>query len=211
MIDILSKLDGKWEVGYKPKDLAQVVLKDLDYYLPIVLEGIAQDKKKLQSGCSEILSIVSEVKPEVIYPYVDTFIRNLNSERPVLRWEAVCTLGNLISVDNENKIIPHLSKIIENLTSDSIVLKLHSFRAMIKIAIEKKEVRDKIVNVSLDHREYFEGNTVGFLFEEFAKLAHLDGYNRDAVIALLEEYLDSNEKILARKSKKAFKEFSKKK
>jgi len=80
-------------------------------YVEPLIKGLSSEKKKVQSGTSEIVSLLSVDHPELLKPYMELFITNLTAKTPVLRWEAVCTLGNLARVDDEKKT----EKILETL------------------------------------------------------------------------------------------------
>jgi hypothetical protein len=64
----------------------------------------------VQSGSAELVSLLSEDRPDLIVPYFDIFIRNLKAKDPILRWETVCTLGNLVGVDEKKKKLSVLPK-----------------------------------------------------------------------------------------------------
>ena len=98
-IDILSALDGKWEDGTRPKDLfANHIAGSPADYLPAILAGLAGEKRKVQSGCAELAALISETTPELLLPHADLFVANLDADAPVLRWEAVCVIGNLAAL-----------------------------------------------------------------------------------------------------------------
>ena len=105
MIELHDILDGKWEDGTRPKDLyTEHIAKSPKKYLDSIINGLESDQKRIQSGCAEIASLLSEDSPELLYPYASSFVSNLDAKAPVLRWEAVCTLGNLAAID-EKKIV----------------------------------------------------------------------------------------------------------
>jgi hypothetical protein len=125
--NILELLDGKWTDGTRPKNIYELYIsKNPADYTEKVIAGLNSEKRKVQSGCAEIASLLSEHKPEMLYPYIELFVSNLEVKAPVLRWEAVCTLGNLASVD-KNRLTPtYIGQIGSFLSDKSIVLQGHT-------------------------------------------------------------------------------------
>ena len=145
-VNIFKILDGKWEDGTRPKDLYNLYIsKEPMQYIGFILAGLEGDKRKVQSGCAELASLLSEDKPELLYPHIDFFIQNLTSKAPVLRWEAVCTLGNLAKVDENEKIRTSVDTVIGFLNDKSIVLQGHSVRALVKIVSKFPDLAPKIL------------------------------------------------------------------
>lgn len=209
MLDIITILSGKWEDGTRPEDLAVTVLQDVDMYMPILFEGLNHKKKKVQSGCAVILSTISEVKPNKMIKDIDLFIKNIDAKEPVKKWHAICTLGNIVQEDKEDKIAKNVERIYNHLQNKSVVLRIHCLRALIKIAVYRDDLRSDIVDNILANRTYFVRNEIGFIFEEMAKLAKFDNYNRSNVLDLIKNYENSEVSILSKKAKKSLKEFGK--
>ncbi len=92
--------------------------------------------------------MLSEDRPDLLIPYFDIFIGNLGAKAPILRWEAVCTLGNLARVDEEKRILPLLPRMYPLLEHKSIVLANHTVQALAKIAehnhVKAEEILDKL-------------------------------------------------------------------
>jgi hypothetical protein len=203
MKDILSILDGKWEDGTRPKDLYELYIsKNPTEYLDTIVEGLNSSKRKVQSGCAELASLLSEDTPEILYAYLELFISNLDAKAPVLRWEAVCAIGNLAPVDKK-KVIPSLvDKISLFLEDKSIVLQGHSVRALTKISKAFPETAPAVFERFIASVERFPGNRVGFIveaMEAFADNPDLVHEARDFV----ESYTASDIKSVAKKAKKA--------
>jgi len=131
-------------------------------------------------------------------------VSNLKAKPPVLRWEAVCTLGNLASVD-KNKLIPtYLDQITSFLSDKSIVLKGHSVRALAKIAKTFPEFAPKIFEKLLNSTEFFPDSCIGFIIEA------MDSFlpNEDLKVRIrnfVEPYTKSTIKVVARKAKNILK------
>ncbi|UCE09096.1 MAG: hypothetical protein JSW61_08910 [Candidatus Thorarchaeota archaeon] len=205
MKDILSILDGKWEDGTRPKDLYNLYIsKKPTEYLETIVEGLNSSKRKVQSGCAELASLLSEDTPEILYPHLELFISNLDAKAPVLRWKAVCIIGNLAPVDKKKAIPSLVDKISFFLDDKSIVLQGHSVRALTKISKAFPETAPTAFKRLTASANRFPGNRVGFIveaMEAFADYPELVEEARDFV----ESYADSDIKSVARKANRTLK------
>ncbi|MHA1904077.1 MAG: hypothetical protein ACXADL_10455 [Candidatus Thorarchaeota archaeon] len=205
MENIHEILRGKWGDGTRPRDLYAIhISSDPSQYLKVIVKGLSSDERRIQSGCAEIASLLSEDKPEVLYPNVDVFIENLSARPPVLRWEAVCTLGNLIRVDTKNKIPQVIDKIMSFLADSSIVLQGHSVRALAKIARARPELASEILDNFVSSEKLFPRGRVGFLVEAMAAFAgnkELESKVRDFV----EIHVVSDYNSVSRKARRVLK------
>lgn len=205
-VDILTLLDGKWEDGTRPKDLfEQSISKEPAAYVGKIMEGLLGKVKKAQNGCAELASLTSEAHPALFYPHIQVFIKNLTAKEPILRWEAVCTLGNMAALDAEKRVIvPHIPVILGMLQHQSIVLQGHAVKALCKIARVFGEQAAGIQERLIASPEYFPGNRVGFLveaMEHFAQDPKLLAKGR----AFVKTYVGSDINSVASKAKKVLK------
>lgn len=166
---ILELLGGKWEDGTRPKDLfAFHVSKDPAGYVADILRGLASEDRKVQGGCAELASLLSEKEPKLLYPHMALFQANLDAKEPILRWEAVCTLGNLVAVDGRGLIRGSVDSIRGLLGHKSIVLQGHAVRALGKIAAAFPDLAPQVLDSLLAAKDEFPGNRVGYIVEAMA-------------------------------------------
>ncbi len=204
-IDLYEILLGKWEDGTRPKDLyLNHVSKDSRKYLDSIINGLDSDQKRVQSGCAELASFLSEDKPELLYPHIEIFVKNLAAKEPVLRWEAVCTIGNLAHVDDTGNVLKQLNIITAFLDDKSIVLQGHAVRALTRIVKKHPRSGKQVLDALVSAREKFPGNRIGFLVEAMDSFALLPK-ERTRALAFAKEYVDSDIKSVATKARKAVK------
>lgn len=164
--DIHRILAGKWEDGTRPKDIFTLYIsKDPSAYVDAIVAGLQSDITRVQSGCAEIASLVSEVSPDLLLPYLDLFLANLAAKEPVLRWEAVCTVGNMAKADKDRKVKSAISSMSAFLSDKSIVLQGHSVRALSKIAAAFPDEAGRIQKTLIASKDKFPGNRVGFIID----------------------------------------------
>ena len=89
----------------KDRDLQQVaelVIKSPEL-LKYLISGIDETEARIKYGCNNILLLLSEKMPEIIYPYFDVFKDNLKSENKFIKWSAILIIANLTKCDNEKQ------------------------------------------------------------------------------------------------------------
>ncbi|MFX1562044.1 MAG: hypothetical protein ACFFDP_01920 [Promethearchaeota archaeon] len=205
MKDIHQILSGKWEDGTRPIDIYNLYIsKNPQSYLEQLIGGLQSTNSRIRNGCAELTSLLSENRPDLLYPHIDLFLRNLTAKEKVLLWEAVCTLGNLAKVDRDQKTAAAIDSMIGFLKNKSIVLQVHSLRALGKIAKAQSDKAVTILDAILEVTEFFPGNRVGFIIEVmdyFLERKEL----LPKVKELIEKYLDSEIKVVARKANQIYK------
>ena len=71
--------------------------------IPVLVEALQFEKSSKKYAYEKALRRVSEIKPELLYPYFDVFVRMLDHENSFLKWGAIRTVANLTAVDTENR------------------------------------------------------------------------------------------------------------
>jgi hypothetical protein len=204
-VDIHRVLAGKWEDGTRPKDLYRMrISQEPTVYLDDIIKGLDSGERRVQSGCAELASLLSEDKPDLLYPHVEVFVANLEAQAPVLRWEAVCALGNLASVDKQKKTPALIERIAVFLSDKSIVLQGHSVHALTKIAKVFPETSSDILEALLDHTDYFPGNRIGFIVEAMEPFVGNPEFAAK-VKRFVEPFLESESKSVVKKARKVMK------
>ena len=170
MRDLLSVLDGKWDDQTRPAALFEnhVAGAPADY-APVIVRGLSARSRKVQNGCPELCSLLSVDHPELLAPHLDLFAANLGAKAAVLRWEAVCTRGNLARV--EPRVRGAVGAIAANLDHDSIMLANHAVQALRMIAVAFPDEAPGILDALIGAAPCFSGNRVGFVVEAMATFA----------------------------------------
>ena len=70
-----------------------------------LLNGFMMKPAKYKFKSAKILTLISENKPEILYPYFDFFAEQLDNENTILKWNAIIIVANLTSVDSEKKFV----------------------------------------------------------------------------------------------------------
>lgn len=164
--DILEVLKGKRKDGTSLKDIFdnRIAAKPEDH-VDTIIEGLASSDRNVQNGCAELASLVSEKTPDLLISSLALFVENLSAKEPMLRWEAVCTVGNLAKLDKKGVIVNQLPTLYGLLNDKSIVLQGHALKALAKIAHSNPDQAEFILKAILDAEDRFPGNRIGFVVE----------------------------------------------
>ncbi|MBN2529663.1 MAG: hypothetical protein JXR76_24955 [Deltaproteobacteria bacterium] len=208
-VDIYHLLKGTWDDGTRPKDIFASIVRDHSKaYVSEIIAGISCGESKIENGCAELASLVSEKFPEQVYPHVKVFIDNIDErQKKVLRWEAVCVLGSLARVDKGGIIVPVIPKIKMHLRDKSIVLAGHAVRALSKMAVAYPDHTMDIFNALTTAADAFPGNKIGFVIEAMAPIIELNRIN-DEIRSFVQPYAQSPVKVVARKTAKVLRMLS---
>jgi len=204
-VDLHELLEGKWEDGTRPKDLfADHVGKQPEDFVASITSGIGSKNRRIANGCAELASLLSEQRPDLLIPYIDLFLEKLEAREKVVRWEAVCTIGNLATLDTAGRVAAQVPLLTALLRDDSIVLQGHAVRALTKIATARPRTAKTVLESLIASADAFEGNRVGFVIEAMEAFIRLGDFD-DTVRAFLEPRLESPIPVVARKARKAWK------
>lgn len=202
---LLEVLDSKWDDGSRPKDLFdRHIAKSPTPYASDIIAGLTSKARKVQNGCAELASLLSEKHPELLYDHFDLFEANLGSKAKVLRWEAVCTIGNLARIDREGrcrKVMPAIAPLLQN---ESIVLQGHAVRALTKVAVAFPDVAPSILDKLIAAGPSFPGNRVGYLVEAMGAFGNEPALAKKAR-KFAGEHAESEIRSVATKARKALK------
>ncbi len=206
--DILDLLKDRWTSETRPKGLFnRYVSREPDRYVPDLIRGLRCGERRVENGCAELASLLSEVRPELLYPHLALFQANLTAKEPVLRWEAVCTIGNLAAVDDEGRVRSSVASIGRFLSDKSIVLQGHAVRALAKVARAHTDLAPSILDSLLSAVAGFPGNRVGYLVEAMETFTCPERLRLKAT-AFAEPLARSDIKSVATKARKALKRLS---
>ena len=137
---ILQKLAQK-ETD-KEKFAAQVMKKpDL---LEAVLEGLGAKPARIKYSCAKVIRIISDQKPEMLYPHFDLFVGLLDHEKNILKWEGIYVLANLARADTENKFEKIFAKYFAPLPGPVLITAANVIGGAAKIALAQPKLTEKI-------------------------------------------------------------------
>ena len=117
--------------------------------LPEAFDGLAAETARVKYGCLKLLRIVSERKPNVLYPEIDRFFRLLDNENNIFKWGAIIIIGNLAAVDSERKIDRILDRYLQPISGHVMITAANVIGGAGKIARAKPQLADRIAQAVL--------------------------------------------------------------
>lgn len=127
------------------------------YVLRQVLEGAVSANKRVKNASAKCLREVSRTNPKTLYHEFDFFVKLINGDDTILKWNAIEVLSNLTEVDTDNKFKGKiLNKYIALISDESMVTAANTITALGKVALYKPRFRKKITEelVKVDTLHY---------------------------------------------------------
>jgi hypothetical protein len=111
------------------KRVAAQVLKE-----PMLLEqiasGLTSPDRKLAGDCAEVMTNVAAEKPELIVPYSNSLIAQIDHEDTRVRWESMHALAEIASKTPKN-ISTIVHKLVEKIATDkSAIVRDYAIRTL---------------------------------------------------------------------------------
>lgn len=137
---ILNEL-GKKET--EAEDIVGKVIKNQNL-LQELFDGISSASPRVRFGSMKALRILSEKDPEMLYSRMDFFVRLLDSENNILKWNAMDVIANLVLVDSKNEFDKISEKFFDLLSEESLITAGHVVDNSGKIAKAKPHLTRRI-------------------------------------------------------------------
>jgi len=147
--------------------------------ITVVNELINSGKAKIKYGSAKTLLILSDRKPELLYPYFNVFVDLLSGKNNILKWTAVDIVSNISFADTDGKIDKKLlNNFFQMISGDSLITAGHVVGNLWKIAVTDKCSADKIAIEMLNYdraniSEECKSILAGHVLESFSKFFDL--------------------------------------
>lgn len=134
------------EIGRKESDKDEIVDRVIGKpeLIPEIIEGLNDKTARIKYGCAKILRLLSEKRPELLYPEFDFFVELLDSPNNFLKWDAIHVLGNLASVDTENRFEDVYGRYFAPIPGTVLITAANVIGGAAKIALAKPQMTGRI-------------------------------------------------------------------
>lgn len=136
-------LDEVGREGSEATDIADKVIEDSSK-LPELFIGVSSTDPRIRFGSAKILRVISEKRPEILYSSIDFFVRLLDDENSIIKWNAMDIIANLMTADSQGKFNRLFKKFYSHLYEGSLITAGHIVDNSGKIALAKPELRSQI-------------------------------------------------------------------
>ena len=130
-------------LALNPAQLARKAIRN-PRLLADIAEGLKADKPRVKYGCAKALQLVSEHRPDVIYPHFEFFVRLLDHENKILQWDAAFVLSHLARVDDDDKFAGIIDRYFSPIIGPVMITAANVIRGGARIAQAKPRLADRI-------------------------------------------------------------------
>jgi hypothetical protein len=131
------------QAASNPRQLARKAMKNPRWSGELI-RGLGADQARIKYGCAKALRIVSEERPELLYPQFDFFVRLLGHKNKILQWEAAFLLSQLARVDADDKFAAIFKKYFSPISGPVMITAANVIRGGARIAQAKPHLADRI-------------------------------------------------------------------
>jgi len=109
-----------------------------------LLEGPESRFARVRFGSSKALRLLSEQRPELLYPYFRVVVAQLDNPNNILRWNAIYMLGQLAAADRKGKIDRLVDRYLEPIAGPQLIAAATTIAGAAAIAAAKPHLAGRI-------------------------------------------------------------------
>ncbi len=131
------------QAALKPVQLARKAICNPQLFSEIA-EGLKAEKPRVKYGCAKALRLISEQRPDLLYPHFDLFVRLLDHENKILQWDAAFVLSHLARVDVDDKFAAILDRYFSPIVGPVMITAANVIQGGARIARAKPQLAERI-------------------------------------------------------------------
>jgi hypothetical protein len=131
------------QAASNPQELARRVIKN-PRLLEKVMDGLGAETARVKFGCAKALRVISETRPDLLYPRFDFFVCLLDHPNKIFQWEAARVLSQLARVDAGEKFTTIFDKYFAPIGGPVMITAANVIRGGARIAAAKPHLADLI-------------------------------------------------------------------
>jgi hypothetical protein len=208
-MDASAILEQIGQKGSDKEEIAERVIGEPGL-LKTVFEGLSARPASVKYGCSKVLRLISQKKPEFLYPSFDLFVQRLDIDNTFLKCDTILTLANLASVDKANKFEAVFDRYFAPIKGLTLIVAANIIGSAAKIAAAKPALADRIAAELLkvenakyqtdECRRIALGQAIDSLDELFERIG-----DKERVLKLVKKQLANTRKSTAKKAEQFLK------
>lgn len=119
-------------------------------------EGLASSQARIKYGSAKELIRISEENPGLLQPHFELFVRVMEGEARILRWNAARILAHMARVDSEGRIDALLDRYLAPIGGDEMIAAANTIQGAADIALAKPYLADRLARaiVEVRHAHY---------------------------------------------------------
>ncbi|MEI8201120.1 MAG: hypothetical protein WCG21_13750 [Eubacteriales bacterium] len=178
--------------------------------IPVLLEIMKMEKGTVRYYSEKIVRRISELNPLLLYPYFKDIADLINSSNNFIRWGAILTISNLVSIDDENKFDCLYEEYFSLINSASMITAGNVIEGAWKIVLKHPRYEEDITGrfLKVTENTYINkgepspecGNIIiGKVIDSFDKYYHLSN-SKGRMIDFAASQINNSRKSVARKA-----------
>ncbi len=151
----MAKTDVIEQLGQKGADVPAMVERVIERpeHIAKLVEALQSEKGTARYAYEKILRLVSERRPELVYPWFDVFAAMLDEDNSFLKWGAVMTVAHLTAVDSERKFEAIFERYYAPIAGPVMITAANIIGSSPEIAMAKPHLTERIVREILKVRQ----------------------------------------------------------
>ena len=186
--------------------------------IPELIHALQTEKSAKKYAYEKILRIVSERRPDLIYPHFEAFASLLDSENNFLKWGAIMTVANLTAADKQKKFESIFRKYFDPISGPTMITAANIIGGSTIITRAKPALADAIAKeiLRVEKAKYMlKGNlspecrnvAIGHAIDSFEKLYGLIEHKID-VTAFVKRQLKNPRKPVAKRAEQFLRKYA---
>jgi hypothetical protein len=168
----MSKLDEIFAVKVKPKELTNILVKELladKSLLEQMIEYYERAKDPAKGTCLSALTEITKGNPKYVESHIEFIIQQINHKAPRVKWESSEIIANIAGTYSEQarKAIPLL---LNNINDEGTVVKWSAGYALTEIAKNDLSTHKKLLPVFKEIIETEQNNGVKNIYVKAMKV-----------------------------------------
>ena len=131
------------QAALNPARLARQAVKE-PRLIAAIIDGLGADKPRIKYGCSKALRLMSELRPDLLYPQFDFFVRLLDHGNKIMQWEGVIVLSHLVRADVDDKFPAIFAKYFSPIRGPVMITAANVIQGGARIAEARPAMADRI-------------------------------------------------------------------
>src|SRR5664279_3985274 len=132
-----------YKAALNPPQLARKAISNPRLFSEIA-EGLNAEKPRVKYGYAKALCILSEQRPDLLYPHFNFFVRLLDHENKIMQWDAAFVLSQLARVDDDDKFAAIVARYFAPITGPVMITAANAVQGGARVAQAKPHLADRV-------------------------------------------------------------------
>lgn len=134
------------ELGKNEDNSAQIIKQITQNKIQIsdIIKELSSERPRVKYKSAKILSLLSAEQPEMLYPFFDFFVKLLDNNNNILKWNAIDIIANLVPIDYVGSFNRVFDKLFRLFNEGNLITSAHVVENSAKIIKAKPDLESEI-------------------------------------------------------------------